>query len=149
MNTDFSSKFTLLPFHNNRNDGIWTEEGEVVLPILINASTDKFEKGVLFWGGISSHGLITDRAPINFTEWLHQQSPQKKRKYLTGDLYAKFVTEEAAPAIKQVFRNTGVIPIFKDDQGSKHRTTITTDTIDSLFDERIDPDIGDVKLADV
>ena len=149
MNTEFSSKFTLLPFQNNRNDGIWTEEGEVVPPILINASTDKFKKGAIFWGEISSHGLITARVPINFTKWLHQQPLQKRRKYLTGDLYAKFVTKEVAPAIKQVFRNTDVIPIFQDDHASKHRTTITMDTVDSLFGERIDPDIGDVKLADV
>ncbi|CAF4663029.1 unnamed protein product [Rotaria sp. Silwood2] len=149
VNTDFSGKFTLLPFQNKRNDDIWAEEGEVVPPVLINAPTDKFKKGIIFWGGISSHGLIPARAPINFTEWLHQQPPQKKRKYLTGDLYAKFVTEKAAPAIKRVFRSTGVIPIFRDDQDSKHRTAIVMDTINSLFGERVDPEIGDSKLADV
>jgi transposase len=149
VNTDFSGKFTFLPFQNKRNDGIWAEEGEVVPPVLINAPTDKFQKGIIFWGGISSYGLIPARAPINFTEWLHQQLPQNEKKYLTGDLYAKFVTEKAAPAIKQVFKNTGVLPIFQDDQDSKHRTAIVMDTIDSLFSERVDPEIGDAKLADV
>ncbi|CAF4657986.1 unnamed protein product [Rotaria sp. Silwood2] len=75
VNTDFSGKFTLLPFQNKRNDGIWAEEGEVVPSVLINGPTDKFRKGILFWGEISSHGLIPARAPISFTEWLHQQPP--------------------------------------------------------------------------
>lgn len=94
VNTDFSGKFTLLPSQNKRNDGIWAEEDEVVPSVLINALTDKFRKGIIFWGGISSYGLIPAHAPINFTDWLHQQPTEKEKKYLTGDLYAKFVIEK-------------------------------------------------------
>ena len=55
VNTDFSGKFTLQPFQNRRNDGIWAEENEPIPPLLINAPTDKFEKGVIF--GVPFHHL--------------------------------------------------------------------------------------------
>ena len=52
VNTDFSGKFTLQPFQNRRNGGIWAEKGEIVPPVLINAPRDKFQKGILFWGAM-------------------------------------------------------------------------------------------------
>jgi hypothetical protein len=49
ISTDFSGKFTLQPFHNRRNDGIWAEEGEEMRPLyLIHAPTNKFQKGIIF-----------------------------------------------------------------------------------------------------
>jgi hypothetical protein len=57
--------------------------------------------------------------------------------------------DTAAPAIKRVFKNTCLIPIFQDDQDNKHRTTAVKEIVDFLFDERIDPKIGDAKLADI
>ncbi|CAF1189010.1 unnamed protein product [Rotaria sordida] len=127
INTDFSRKFTLDPFRNKRNDDIWAEENEPVPLSLINASTHKFEKEILFWGAISSFGLIPARAPINLSKWLHQQQEHSKKNktiYLTNDLYGKFFIEEVAPAIKK-------------------------EIVDSLFDERIESKIGDAKLADI
>ncbi len=54
-----------------------------------------------------------------------------------------------AAAIKQVFKNTDLIPISQDVQDTKHRITTIKEIVGSLFDERIDPKIGDVKLADI
>jgi hypothetical protein len=140
VNTDFSGKYTLLPFQNKRNDGIWAARDEPISPSLINVPSDKFEKGVIFWGAISSLGLIPAGAPINFSKWIQQhqiQDKKNKKMYLTSDLYEKFSREQAAPAIKRVFKNTCLKPIFQDDQDYKHRTTAVKESVDSLFDERI------------
>jgi hypothetical protein len=80
VNTDFSGKFTLQPFQNKRNDGIWAEEREAIPPSLIHATTDKFQKGIIFWGAISCNGLIPAGAPINFTKWLHQKQFRFKKE---------------------------------------------------------------------
>ncbi|CAF3088835.1 unnamed protein product [Rotaria sp. Silwood2] len=152
VNTDFSGKFTLHPFQNKRNDGIWTEEGEVIPLSLTNAPTDRFQKRIIFWGAISSRGLIPSGRPINFTKWLRQQQPQNKKnmkKYLASNLYDKFLKEEVEPPIKLPFKNTALIPIVQDDQDNKHRTKVVMNTIESLFDEHIDPEIGDAKFADI
>ncbi|CAF3984004.1 unnamed protein product [Rotaria sp. Silwood1] len=123
-------KFTLQPFQNKRNDGIWAEDSEAISPSLIHAPTDKFQKGIIFWGAISSNGLIPAGAPINFTKWLHQKQFQ-----------------EVAPVINKVFENTDVTPIFQDDQDNKHRTTLVKSTVADLFDERIESKIGDAKFC--
>ena len=71
VNRNFSRKFTLQPFPNKRNDGIWAEDSEAIPPSLKHTPTDKFQKGIVFWGTISSNGLIPADAPVNFTKWLH------------------------------------------------------------------------------
>ena len=125
---DSTGKFTLQPFQNNRNDGIWAEDSEAILPFLIHAPTNKFQKGIIFWSVISSNGLIPTDAPVNY-------------------LYSKFLTKEATPAINKIFESTDVIPIFQDDQDNKHRTTLVQSTVADLFNERIEPRIGDTKFA--
>ncbi len=152
VNTDFSGVFTLQPFQNKRNDGIWAEENEAIPSSLINAPTDKFKKESFSGEAISSNGLNPVDAPINLTKWLLEKQCHVKKnlkKYLTGDLYSKFLIEEAAPVIYKVFENSGVTPIFQDDQDNKHRTTLVKNTVADLFDERIDPETGDAKLADI
>ncbi|CAF4080756.1 unnamed protein product [Rotaria sordida] len=86
------------------------------------------------------------------TKWLHQQQEHSKKNktiYLTSDLYGKFLVEEAASEIKKVFKPNNLSPIFQDDQDRKHRTTTIKETVDSLFDERIEPKIDDANLADI
>lgn len=120
VNCDFSGLFTLQGFQNRRNDGVWAREGEEIEANLINTQMDKFQKGIMFWGAISSQGLIPSQAPINVTQWLEQQrtasNDKRKRIYLTSQLCAKFLTEKAVPAIKTVFRESKLNPIFHDDQ---------------------------------
>ncbi|CAF3557640.1 unnamed protein product [Rotaria sp. Silwood1] len=129
VNCDFSGLFTFQGFQNKRNDGVWAREA------------------------ISSQGLIPSRAPINVTQWLEQQrtpcDDKRKRVYLTSQLYAKFLTEKAAPAIKTVFRKCRLNPIFHDDQDQKQRTILVRDTVAALFSERIEPADGNAKFADV
>ncbi|CAF4882800.1 unnamed protein product [Rotaria sp. Silwood1] len=71
------------------------------------------------------------------------------KKYLSSNLYAKFLKEEVKSAIKLAFKNTALIPIFQDDQDNKHRTKVVMNTIESLFDECIDPEIVDAKFTDI
>ncbi|CAF4288481.1 unnamed protein product, partial [Rotaria sordida] len=114
VNTDFSGVFILQPFQNKRNDGIWAEENEAIPSSLINAPTDKFKKGIIFWGAISSNDLISVDTPISLTKWLHEKQyhvKENKKMYLTGDLYSKFLIEEATPVIYEVFENSGATPI--------------------------------------
>ncbi|CAF4842742.1 unnamed protein product [Rotaria sp. Silwood1] len=104
-----------------------TKDPKVIPSSLINTPTDKFQKGINFWGAVSSRELI----PFG------------------GNLYAKFLKEEVKSAIKLAFKNTALIPIFQDDQDNKHRTKVVMNTIESLFDECIDPEIVDAKFTDI
>jgi hypothetical protein len=153
VNCDFSGLFPLQGFQNKRNDGVWVKEGEEIEADLLNAQTDKFQRGVVFWGAISSQGLIPSNASINLTEWLDQQRPssneKRKRIYLTSQLYAKFLKEKATPAIKATFRKFKLNPIFHDDQDRKHRTKLVRNTVAQLFNERVQPLDSDAKFADV
>ncbi|CAF4568840.1 unnamed protein product [Rotaria sp. Silwood2] len=54
INCDFSRLFTLQSFHNKKNNAVCAAEGEEFEPDLIHAETDKFQKGILFWGAISA-----------------------------------------------------------------------------------------------
>ncbi|CAF4342973.1 unnamed protein product [Rotaria sp. Silwood2] len=67
---------------------------------------------------------------------------------MTGELYARFLREEAIPAINEVVQNLDEV-IFQDDQDSKHRTQVAMDVVYDLFEERIEPNDGDDKFADV
>ena len=153
VNCDFSGLFPLQGFQNKRNDGVWIEKGEEVEGDLLNAQADKFPNGLIFWGAISSQGLIPSNASINVTEWLKQQRTsakgKRKRIYLTGELYAKFLKEQAAPAIKAVFRKSKLHPIFQDDQDRKQRTQLVMETVDNIFADRAQPSDADAKFADL
>ena len=135
VNTDFSGKFTLSPFQNKRFDNAWGEDSEAIPLSLIHAPKDKFEKGIISWSAIWSNGSIPAGTPVNFTKWLHQKQFRVKnlKKYLTGDVYSKLLTEEAAPAINKVLENTDLSPIFQDDQDNKHWTTLVKSTVAYLI----------------
>ncbi len=57
FNYDFYGLFTFQGFQNRRDNGVWTEEDEETEAGLINAQTDQFKKGIVFWGVVSSQGL--------------------------------------------------------------------------------------------
>jgi hypothetical protein len=64
-------------------------------------------------------------------------------------LYTKFLTEKSVPAIKTVFRESKLNPIFHDDQDQKQRTILVRNTVAELFSERVEPADSDAKFADV
>ncbi|CAF1307494.1 unnamed protein product [Rotaria sordida] len=150
VNTDFSGIFTIEGFHNSKNDVIYAEEPSEIPADLREASIVKYPSGVMFWGAITTKGLISQDGPINFTQWLRDQCPLDKRKrmYMTGDLYAKFLREEAISTINEVVENLNEV-IFQDDQDSKHRTKTAMDVVNDFFEEIIEPNDGDAKFADV
>jgi hypothetical protein len=149
VNTDFSGIFTLSNFQNSKNDVIYAENADEINGELREAPREKYPKGVMFWGAISSRGLIPKNGPINFTKWLNNQKPSghRGRMYMTGELYAKFLREKCVPAIEKVMGELNEV-IFQDDQDTKQRTRVAMDTVDEFFDERIQPEDGDAKLAD-
>ncbi|CAF1385316.1 unnamed protein product [Rotaria sordida] len=149
VNTDFSGIFTIEGFHNSKNVVIYVEDSSEISANLIEAPMLKHPNGVMFWGGICTKGLIPHDGPINFTEWLRdqRQNDKRKRMYMTGELYARFLREEAIPAINEVVQNLDEV-IFQDDQDSKHRTQVAMDVIYDLFEERIEANDGDAKFAD-
>ncbi|CAF1408385.1 unnamed protein product [Rotaria sordida] len=150
VNTDISGIFTIEGFHNSKNDVIYAEESSEIPADLREASIVKYPSGVMFWGAITTKGLISQDGPINFTQWLRDQCPLDKRKrmYMIGDLYAKFLREEAISTINEVVENLNEV-IFQDDQDSKHRTKTAMDVVNDFFEERIEPNDGDAKFADV
>jgi hypothetical protein len=150
INTDFSGIFTVEGYYNSKNDVVYAENSSEIPPDLRNASISKYPVGVMFWDGICTQGLIPLDGPINFTQWLRDQRSDNnsKRLYMTGELYAKFLDEEAIPAIAEVVEDLDEF-IFQDDQDSKHRTKVAMNVIADHFEERIEPDDGDAKFADV
>ncbi|CAF3056725.1 unnamed protein product [Rotaria socialis] len=150
VNTDFSGIFTIEGFHNNKNDVIYAEESSEIPANLREAPMTKYPSGVMFWGGICTKGLIPHDGPINVTQWLRDQCQNDKRKrvYMTGELYAIYLCEKAIPAINEVVEDLDEA-IFQDDQDSKHRTQVAMDVVYDLFEERIEPNDGDAKFADV
>ena len=129
---------------------VYAENSSEIPPDLRNASISKYSVGVMFWGGICTKWLIPLDGPINFTRWLRNQRSDNnsKRLYMTGELYAKFLDEEAIPAIAEVVEDLDEF-IFQDDQDLKHRTKVAMNVVADHFEERIEPDDGDAKFADV
>ncbi|CAF1533787.1 unnamed protein product [Adineta steineri] len=150
INTDFSGIFTMEGFYNSKNDVVYAKNSSEIPADLRNASISKYPVGVMFWGAICSKGLIPQDGPINFTQWLRDQrsTTNSKRLYMTGELYARFLDEEAIPAITEVVEDLNEF-IFQDDQDSKHRTKVAMNVISDCFEERIESNDGDAKFADV
>jgi hypothetical protein len=67
---------------------------------------------------------------------------------MTSELYARFLSEEAIRAINAVVQNWDEV-IFQDHQRSKHRTQVAMEVVYDLFEERIEPNDGDAKFANV
>ena len=151
INTDFSGIFTLKPFHNKKNDVIYAKNKAEIPANLRTAPKQKFAKGVVFWGAISSFGLIPKNGPINFTKWLNDQRPRgsRRRMYMTGALYAEFLHTKAIPVVKKVVGNKINEVFWQDDQDGKHRVQEVINLINEEFEQRVDPEDGDAKLADV
>ena len=150
INTDFSGIFTVEGFYNSKNDVVYAEDSSEIPADLRAASRSKYPAGIMFWGAICTKGLIPQNGPINFTQWLRDQRSNNnpKRLYMTGELYARFLDEEGVPAIAEVVEDLNEF-IFQDDQDSKHRTKVAMNVIYDRFEERIEPNDGDAKFADV
>ena len=74
---------------------------------------------------------------------------QQGGRYLTGAYYTQFIETQASPAIKRFFEQRDEEPIFQDDQDRKQRTQQVLTKVSELFQERIVPQDGDAKFADV
>ena len=68
---------------------------------------------------------------------------------MTGELYSLFLRERCISAVKNVVGNDLDHAIWQDDQDKKHRMENPMNVIKEFFVERIEPEDGDAKLADV
>ena len=68
---------------------------------------------------------------------------------MTGHLYAEFLRDKAIPAVRKVVGDDFDNVFWQDDQNSKHRTQEAMDVINEFFQQRVEPEFGDAKLADV
>ncbi|CAF1340721.1 unnamed protein product [Rotaria sp. Silwood1] len=148
INTDFSGKFTLESLSNPHNAGGWARNAAEIPLTIRNRPRNKFAIGVVFWGGISYDGLIPKNGPIDVTSWLKAQVKENRQQktYMNGRLYAKFIKEVGYKHIRKL---SSTEPLFPDDPDTKHRTKHVLETIDKLFIDRILPEEGDAKFADV
>lgn len=48
VNSDFSGLFALQGFHNQRNNGVWGDEGEPIETNVIHRRTEKFPRETIF-----------------------------------------------------------------------------------------------------
>jgi hypothetical protein len=92
--------------------------------------------------------LIPKNGPIDVTSSLKAQVNENRRQktYMNGLLYAKFIKEVGYKHIQKL-RRTQLL--FQDDADTKQRTKHVLETIDELFIDRILPEEGDAKFADV
>ncbi|CAF2423375.1 unnamed protein product [Rotaria sp. Silwood2] len=104
INTDFSGKFTLESYSNSHSESIWATDADEISPAYRNRSKNKFASSVIFWDGISYNSLAPKNGPIDATLWLQKQvkDKQKKRNYMNGQLYDKFIKEIAYEKIQNV-----------------------------------------------
>ncbi|CAF3988978.1 unnamed protein product [Rotaria sordida] len=108
--------FTTKGFHNSKNNVIYAEDSSEIPADLREAPMLKYPKGVMFWSGICTRGLILHDGPNNFTQWLQgqHQNDKRKRMYMIGELSARFLREEVIPTINKVVQNLDEV-IFQDD----------------------------------
>ncbi|CAF1341136.1 unnamed protein product [Rotaria sordida] len=143
----YKNLFTLESYSNPHNEGVWTARFEEIPSTSRGRPRRKFASGTVFWGGISYEGLIPKNDPIDVTSRLKKQPTDKnKRTYMNDHLYAKFIKEVAHPEIQKV---CGRDLIFQDDADSEQRTKIVLRTGDKLSNDRILPEAGDAKFANV
>jgi len=113
---------------------------------------EKYNSGLMLWGGITNNGLFPKNRHVFFNEWLsdHCVKIGKKKKTLDNKIYATFLTEFVAPKLKQQFGADAATKIvWQDDCDTKHRTKHVITTVDQLFAERIAVNEQSAKMADI
>ncbi|CAF1321658.1 unnamed protein product [Rotaria sp. Silwood1] len=133
---------------NPHNAGGWARNAAEIPLSIRNRPRNKFAIGVVFWGGISYDGLIPKNGLIDVTSWLKAQVKENRpqKTYMNRRLYAKFIKEVGYKHIRKL---SSTELLFQDDPDTKHRTKHVLETIDKLFIDRILPQEGDAKFADV
>ena len=155
INTDFSAPVRCRRKLNPQNDGVWVDKdmdmkGEAI-KIAANKGYEKYSKGLMLFGGITSEGLLPRNKPIFFTEWLHKKCAEigKEKKTLDNKIYASFIKDKFVPTLERDLEHILSDYIWQDDCDKKHRTQHVLSELNSVFKQRIDPKKQCAKLADV
>ncbi|CAF1210893.1 unnamed protein product [Rotaria sp. Silwood1] len=114
---------------------------------LSTAPEEKFAKGFMLWGGISSKGLIPE-VPLFIDEFLEQYEwKQGNKKIINAGQYTDLLEEVSVPAMQQLFPDNDYI--FEDDTSRIHHTAAVKKFVEENIPDRIDFDDQAVKMDDV
>ena len=84
---DFCGKNGIQQKTNSKNNVVYACDRQPILNQLLHVSEEKFEKGFMLWGGISSRGLIPE-TPLFIDEFLDQyQWNRGEKKTINADRY--------------------------------------------------------------
>jgi len=148
INSDYSGKIGVTVVYNMKNNIVYGTSRESIPRALLEAPVDKFTKGFIMWGAISSRGLIPKDGPIFIDEFLdgYQWKPKASRT-MNSRRYIDLLREQILPSIEEVYPDYDYI--FQDDCDSIHRAKCVIDFIDENTPDRIMPAHQASKLDDV
>ncbi|CAF3991926.1 unnamed protein product [Rotaria sp. Silwood1] len=148
INSDYSGMIGLTAVYNMKNNIVYGATRESIPRALLEAPVEKFTKGFIMWGAISSRGLIPEDGPIFIDEFLDgYQWNHKPKRTMNGNRYIDLLQERIIPAIEEVYPHRDYI--FQDDCDSIHRAKHVLDFIDENMPDRIMPMDQASKLDDV
>ena len=145
--TDFSGKIGVRQKNNSKNNIVYVIDRQSIPSELLYAPEERFERGFMLWGGLTSKGLIP-AAPLFLDEFLDEYEWRKgETKTMNGSRYIDLLRNVAIPAIEPLFPNDDYI--FQDDTSRIHRTPAVIKFVEENIPERIDVNDQAAKMDDV
>lgn len=144
--TDFCGKIGVRQKHNSKNYVVYAIDKKSIPTQLSYAYEEKFQKGFMLWGGLTTRGLVPD-SPLFIDEFLDQYEWQKgEKKTMNAARYIDLL-EQVVPEMEELFPNKDYI--FQDDTSRIHRTSAVVKFVEENMPERIDINEQAVKMDDV
>ena len=75
------------------------EEDARELPEEVEVKTEKFGKGWMLWGGVTSRGLVPRDGPVFVEDFLYKS--RKEKHTMDAEEYERLLEEKARPALKE------------------------------------------------
>ncbi|CAF3947319.1 unnamed protein product, partial [Rotaria sp. Silwood1] len=101
VNSDYSGKIGLTVMHNTKNNVVYGISRESIPRELLESPKEKFTKGIIMWGAISSRGLIPEDGPIFIDEFLDEYGSNcNKKETMTSQKYIDLLQEKIMPSIE-------------------------------------------------
>ncbi|CAF1498094.1 unnamed protein product [Rotaria sp. Silwood1] len=138
VNSDYSGKIGLTIVYNMKNNVVYGTSRDTIPRELLELPVDKFTKGLIMWGAISSRALIPKDGPIFIDEFLDEyQWDRNKKRTLNGQRYIDLLQERIIPSIEQIYPNNDYI--YQDDCDSIHHSKDVLEFIEKNISDRIMP----------
>ncbi|CAF4081359.1 unnamed protein product [Rotaria sp. Silwood2] len=131
-----------------KNNVVYGTSRDTIPCALLELPVEKFTKGFIMWGAISSRGLIPKDGSIFIDEFLDEYSwNRNKKRTLNSQRYIDLLQERIIPSIEQIYPNNDYI--YQDDCDSIHRSKDVLEFIEKNIPDRIMPMDQASKLDDV